>query len=221
MPPTTNITRTFIYLVIRQYPSDLMTFRTRTRETVQVAFRKISNSGVSIAFTNANQKESRSLLKQNGLRAMTYQEALVKIDQNPELKERLKGKWFYLAEKGTELPGLYHFNNKGELTQEKGNMENTVVRVWTGNRPLSLLVRTDDDARDLGKRYYLSASVPSDVASVVVGVRDAHEVGTPQKEAVTARSELLEGAQKELEALSKRGTTTEEITFLTRLARGE
>lgn len=221
MPPTTNITRTFIYLVIRQYPSDLMTFRTRTRETAQVAFREISNSGVSIAFTNANQKESMSLLQQNGLRAMTYQEALVKIDQNPELKEQLKGKWFYLAGEGSSLSGFYTFNEKGELTQGKGNKEKTVY-ACNGSQPLSLHVHSDYYARFVEGRYFLYAYyVPSTVASAAVGVRDAHEVGTPQKEAVTARSELLEGAQKELEALSKRGTTTEEITFLTRLARGE
>lgn len=198
-----------------------MALRTSTRETAQVSFREISNSGVSIAFTNANQKDSMSLLQQNGLRAMTYQEALVTIDKNPELKEQLKGKWFWLDGKGTELSGYYTFNEKGELTKGKGNIEKTVY-AWSGSQPLSLSVRTDGDARFYERRYSLSAyGGPSGVASVVVGVKIGHEVATPQKAEVTERSGLLEGAQKELMALSESGISAEKVSFLTRLARGE
>ena len=200
-----------------------MAFRTRTRETAQVAFREIGNSGVSIAFTNANHKDSMSLLQQNGLRAMTYQEAPVRLSKDKNSKEQLKGNWFWLAGEGTELSGYYIFNNKGELTKGKGHIENTVY-VWKGSQPLSLSVRSDDDARIYEGRYYLYAyDSPDDVATVVVGVRDAHEVGAPQKADVTstARSELLKGARNELTALSENGISPEKVTFLTRLARGE
>ena len=198
-----------------------MTLRTSTRETAQVAFREVSNSGVSIAFTNANHKDSMSILQQNGLRAMTYQEALVKIDQNPELKEQLKGRWFYLAGEGTELSGFYTFNEKGELTRGKGNIEKTIY-AYSGSQPLSLFVLTAYLARIDERRYGFDAvDGPSGVAGVVVGVRDAHEVGTPQKTTVPSRSELLENAQKELASLRESGISEEKVASLTRLARGE
>lgn len=159
-----------------------MATATRAKETVQVAFREVNASGVFIAQTEANHKNSMSLLQQNGFRPLTYQEAIVKIDQNPELKEQLKGKWFYLDGKGSQLSGYYTFNEKGELTQGKGDIENTVY-VYKGNQPLSLVVLTDGDARDLEGRFGLDADDdPSGVARVVVGVRAGHGVATPKIE---------------------------------------
>jgi hypothetical protein len=124
-----------------------------------------------------------NLLKQNGFRALTYQEALTKIDQNPELRERLKGRWLYLEEKGSELSGFYSFNEKGKLTKiagpailkkGKGDLEK-IVFVLKGSHPLSLLVQTDDFARYGGFRFGIYATYGhSDVAGVVVGVRANH-----------------------------------------------
>jgi hypothetical protein len=182
-----------------------MALRTRAKETVQVEFREVNASGVFLAQTEANQKNSMSLLQQNGFRPLTYQEAIVKIDQNPELKEQLKGKWFYLDGKGSQLSGYYTFNDKGELTQGKGDIEKTVY-VWKGSQPLSLYVRTDVDARDLVRRFLLSAYLePSVVASVVVGVRTGHEVATPK----------IEVAQTE-EGVKLTGVTTEQLMALQR-----
>ena len=148
------------------------------KETVQVEFREVGNTGVYIAHTEANQEKSMNLLQQNGFRALTFQEALLKIDKNPELKERLKGRWLYLDGKGSELSGFYMFNEKGELSKisgpailkkGKGDLEK-IVFVLKGSQPLSLLVATDDFARYGGFRFGLYATYGhSDVAGVVVG----------------------------------------------------
>ncbi len=172
---------------------------------MQVEFREVNTTGVFLAHTEANQKTSVALLKQNGFRALTYQEALVKIDQNPELKEQLKGKRFYLDGKGSALSGHYTFNGKGELTQGKGDIEKT-VRVYKGNQPLSLFVHTDNGARIDMRRFYLYAgNSPDNAARVVVGVKDAHEVGTPKIEVAPAE-----------EGIKLTGVTTEQLTALLR-----
>jgi hypothetical protein len=151
------------------------------KEKVQVEFREVGTTGVFMAHTKANQEKSMNLLKQNGFRALTYQEAFIKIDQNPELKERLQGRWLYLDGKGSENSGFYMFNEKGELTKiagpsilkkGKGDLEK-IVFVLKGSQPLSLLVQTDDFARYGGFRFGIYATYGhSDVAGVVVGVRD-------------------------------------------------
>jgi hypothetical protein len=151
------------------------------KETVQVEFKEVGTTGVFIARAQANQENSIKLLKQKGLRALTTQEALMKIDQNPELKEQLSGRWLYLDEKGSELSGFYMFNEKGELSKiagpailkkGKGDLEK-IVFVLKGSYPLSILVQTDDFARYGGFRFGIYATYGhSDVAGVVVGVRE-------------------------------------------------
>ena len=160
-----------------------MATATRAKETVQVGFREVSKTAVFIAQTEANHKNSMSLLQQNGFRPLTYQEAIIKIDKNPELKEQLKGKWFYLDGKGSQLLGYYTFNDKGEFTQGKGDIEKTVY-VYKGSQPLLLAVHEDYVARSVRRRYGLYAGDnPSAVVGVVVGVRAGHEVATPKIEA--------------------------------------
>ncbi len=159
-----------------------MATATRAKETVQVGFREVNASGVFIAQIGANQTNSMRLLQENGLRPLTYQEAIVEIDKNPELKEWLKGKWFYLGGKGSQLLGYYTFNKKGELTQGEGDMEKTVY-VYKGSQPLLLAVHEDCVARSVRRRYGLYAGDnPSAVVGVVVGVRAGHEVATPKIE---------------------------------------
>ena len=157
-----------------------MAFRTRANEAVRTQFNEVRNSGVFIAWTEANREDSMRLLQQNGLRALTYQEAIVKIDQNPELKDQLKGKWFYLIGKGSVLSRYYTFNDKGELTQGKGDIEKT-VHAWKGSQPLSFFVLTDGAASTDGRRYVLGACYsPVSAAWVVVGVPIGHKVAAPK-----------------------------------------
>jgi hypothetical protein len=92
------------------------------------------------------------------------------IDQNPELKQELKGKWFYLRGKGwTEKSGFHTFNEKGELSKGKGNilvdlpsskagLEKTVY-ILKDAQPLSLLVHTDDFDRYGGNRFFLPVTL--------------------------------------------------------------
>ncbi len=160
-------------------------FRDRTVEKVQVKFREVSQTGVFFADTEANHKNSMALLRQNGFRPLTYQEALEKIDQSPELKEQLKGEWFYLEGKDSAVLRNYTFNDEGELTQGKGDIEKT-VRVYEDPQPLALYVRSNNYAylnAGEGERYVIQAEFERDgVASVVVGVRAGHEVATPKIE---------------------------------------
>jgi hypothetical protein len=119
----------------------------------------------------AHHDNSMKLLKENGLEALTPQKALVLIDQNPGLKEQLKGKWFYLAGKGRSILGYFTFNEKGELFRGRGDPERTVY-LWEGTNPLRLRVSTDDDGRSV--RYCFLASSdeqPSEYAPVVVGIK--------------------------------------------------
>ena len=160
-----------------------MTHSERVKEAVNAAFREVGTTGVFMAHIEADQERAMDLLQQNGLRALKYQEALVKMDQKPELKERLKGRWSYLDGDGSELSGFYMFNERGELTKisgpailkkGQGDLEK-IVFVLKGSQPLSLLVQTDDFARYGGFRFGLYATYGhSVVAGVVVGVRAGH-----------------------------------------------
>ena len=185
----------------------------KARETVQVQFNEVRNSRVFIAQTEANQKNSMSILQQNSFRALTYQEALVKIYQNLELKEQLKGKWFYLEGNGSALSGYYIFNEKGELTQGKGNIEKTVY-VYKGSQPLSLSVLTDLNAHFAEWRFDLIAPYrPDFVAPVVVGVRIGHEVAAPKIEASEGSKITSELTDKFRTAVAKvEGVLDSEIT---------
>jgi hypothetical protein len=157
-----------------------MALRTKAKEKSQVEFKEIGTTGVFIAHTQANHENSMNLLQQNGLRALNFQEAFVKMEHNPELKEQLKGRWLHLDGEGSELSGFYMFDDKGELAKiagpsilkkGKGDLEK-IVFVLKGSEPLSLLVQTDDFARYGGFRFGIYATYGhSDVAGVVVGVR--------------------------------------------------
>ena len=127
---------------------------------------------------SANHNDSIAFLKSKGMRLLSYQEALVWLDKDSEAKSKLKGRWFYLAGNGTELSGYYTFDDKGKLTEGKGEIEKTVY-VWSGSNPLSLCVHADYYARYCEGRFVLDASdVPSFVARVVVGVSNTLKMKT-------------------------------------------
>lgn len=153
----------------------------RKNRTETPQFRKINAAAVHIFEIKANHADSMTLLQRYGLRPMTYQEAIVLIDGNPELKAQLKGKWFYLAGEGLKEGGYYTFNNEGKLTEGKGDIEKTVY-IYPGNMLLSLVVHNDEDFdRFCEMRFTLVAYAgPQEVAPVVVGVRADHEVATPK-----------------------------------------
>ena len=142
--------------------------------------KEADSTAVFVSETKANHAESMAILQQNGSRPMTYQEALMRIDRDPQLKEQLKGKWFWLEGKGLDESEYYTFDNEGNLTEGKGDIEKTVY-AWSGENPLSLDVHTDDGARFGGGRFILGAvGDPQVVASVVVGIRVGHEAAAPK-----------------------------------------
>ena len=158
-----------------------------TKQRTETQFREINATTVHISETKANHANSMALLQQNGLRPMTYQEAIVLIDRNRELKAQLKGKWFYLEGKGLKKSGYHTFDNAGRLVESvegKGDIEKTAY-AYSGNNPLALYVRTDEYARRGRRRFTLNAfDSPQYAALVVVGVRAGHEAATPKIEAL-------------------------------------
>jgi len=116
-------------------------------------------------------KKSMKILTDNGLRPITYQEAL---SRSEELIEAFKGewKWFYLAGSGIELDGEYTFAKNGAIVNLKGKEKpDKIVRVWPGGNPLSLGVGSGYYVAQYGWRFALDADyVPSYVAPVVVGL---------------------------------------------------
>jgi hypothetical protein len=125
----------------------------------------------------ANRAESMSLLKQNGLRALTHQEALILIDQNPELDRQLYTERFWLADEGSELSGYYTFNEKGKLTEGKGDPKITVY-VLKGSQPMMMQVMGGAN-----EHYFIDThNDPSWDASVVVGVKDDFAIAPKTEE---------------------------------------
>ena len=161
------------------------------KEVTQVAFRE-TKAGLHIAKTEANHQDSMSILAANGLRPLTYQEALSRA---PKLIKELEREWFYLAGNGITEDGVYTFNDKGELQPLKGNEKyEQKVRVYPGNRPLLLYVY--DFYYDW--HFNLNANIrPNDVASAVVGVKAQAPSSSKALDVVESELGELKGAQRE------------------------
>ncbi len=149
---------------------------------VKTQFKEISGGTmpVQIADTPANHKDSMDILRKNGMRPMSYQEAFMQLKQNETLRNELKGKQFYIEGTGIDKSGLYTIDKNGELKRGKGDVEET-VNVWDGNSSLSVYVRDDDGAQRGRRRYFLNGLQLLDVvAPVVVGVRQGSQAGKVQ-----------------------------------------
>jgi hypothetical protein len=151
-----------------------------TREATQSTaaregFRHITGNTTASIFIRdkgENHPNSMKVLEKANLDPFTRQEILKILNADETLKEALKGKWFWIAGEGLhkELQ-LYTIDANGELVERQGkvSVENT-VRVWNGNKPLSLLVLSDYCAALCGRRFGLGAyDEPHLVAPVVVG----------------------------------------------------
>lgn len=123
--------------------------------------------------TEADHSTSMKILSDSNLRPLPYQEILSLLMKDEGLKNSLKGNWFWLSGQGMDKDGLFTINEKGELKEigkkEKLSNENK-VRVWSGNRPLSFYVVSDDGTAYGGGRFDLGGNGPHFVAPVVVGV---------------------------------------------------
>ena len=198
---------------------------TATMELNQTRFREVKTT-TELVFVldskglKAHHDNSMKLLKENGLEALTPQKALVLIDQNPGLKEQLKGKWFYLAGKGRSILGYFTFNEKGERSEGAGDPEKTVHVVMNGKSPFSLHIHSDDLFAKVNWRYYLIPDYILSVhASVVVGLRSSQTEAKVTETATADSTDMLQQYQRELEDLGGEGIRREEMAALMRLER--
>lgn len=167
---------------------------------------------IKILEQSGNHAQSMKILSKNGLRPLTYQEALANA---PELIKTLKGKWFYLDGKGIKENGIYTVNEKGELAKLTGNETlDQKVRVYSGSQPLSLGVGSGDSARIYGVRFFLDGNFSPDfVAPVVVGVKIGHEVAAPKNvvNGVVVPVDKFTAAQDTVRTLAESGVVDQKL----------
>lgn len=192
-------------------PAAKMAMAPQASETRYGDFKPVAGSTGATIYVlqkKANHPKSMKLLSDAGLRPMTYQELLPLLMKDEQLKNALKGKWFWLAGQGMEKEGIFTINEKGELREitkkEKLSVEQK-VRAFLGEQPLSFDVDWDDYAASLGWRFYLYADLgPQGVAPVVVGMPADREAVAPKNSArpsVPAR--LLRKAKDQFKELRK------------------
>jgi len=119
--------------------------------------------------SEANHFETLSVLADNGLRPLTYREAL---SHSSVLVRDLKGKWFYLDETAPRKSGLYAWDENGELVEPTGNETyDQKVRAWSGKPLFSFIIL--DAVLSYG-RFVIGNDLKPDLkALVVVGIKDA------------------------------------------------
>ncbi len=182
----------------------------------------VGDTGVSLRIAKpkngANYADSMKMLADDGLRALTYQEALPLLMKDEKLKNSLKGTWFWLAGQGMDKDGLFTITEEGELVKGKGSSVETTVRVWGGKQPLSLYVDSDDYAADFGRRFLLYANGRSgDAAPVVLGVpkETVLQAGQASDKTLAVIDAELRDTEKKLEEKKRRKAEDEkEISVL-------
>ena len=168
----------------------------------QIDFKEPASTIVLFGRANVDYEKSMKLLKRNDLRPLTYKEALVNISQDNCLLEQLKGKWFYIDDNadGHKLVNHYFFNKRGKLTHgEKPDIERNVY-AWFGSAPLTVIVNSDADAIESGRRFTFDASLPKNyVAPIVLGIMPRSkvmmlDVGLTEAKASTHGQEAIKKA---------------------------
>ena len=141
-----------------------------TRLTGQDQFRRVGT--LFISKQESDCAKSMELLAANGLRLITYQEALSRFSSI--VVKELRGEWFYLAGKGIQGNGVRTFNERGELVRPTGREnDNQRVYVWSGSQQLKMGIYLDGNVPRLHRRFSISGMSdldPTDnIARVVVG----------------------------------------------------
>ena len=139
---------------------------------------------VRVISKEVNRKHSIRVLNGLGLRPITYQEALFALDRNPELKEQLKGRWFWIYGNGIEIGGFHTIQPDGILKEGPSPDREKVVYVAKGKRALSLSVTHDGRPDTHIERFRLDARLGhTGIAPVVVGVPDNIPINSILEEA--------------------------------------
>ena len=146
--------------------------RAPTRLKPEIREVEVNGGKVYLVITDADYAKSKDILSKNGLRLLTRQEALAYLTQNSKLKEQLKGKAFWLADKGSKDDGCYTIDSEGNIKPGEGNPEKTVN---IGPGPSQLLLGVSSDV-NVNWRFEISAnSVPENVLRIVVGVKNIEQ----------------------------------------------
>lgn len=138
----------------------------------EVPFKKVGTFGALVSETEADYKQSMSLLERYGMKALTYQQALVLLTKDEALKNALKDKWFWLTGNGIDREESFTIDEEGELVRGTETNIERLVRAWSGNNQPYLVVLSDEFAAYVGRRFGIGGydAWPGDVAPVVVGV---------------------------------------------------
>jgi len=148
-------------------------------------------AGITVLDKEANSPNSEFILETHGLRPVTYQEILIALDRDWELKEKLKGRWFWLEGKGVENGGDHTLQPDGSLKEGRSeDLEKTVYimkedsNLLRGEERRSLEVYTDEVAVITNRRYRLITTIGSAaIASAVVGIPEELPVNSICKDA--------------------------------------
>lgn len=132
--------------------------------------------------------KSQSIAKARGGRPITLQEAIQLARSDPNLFEKIEGKWFYIDGRlDAKMNGFYKVNyENGTLEQVPAEDWNALpyndrAYVYGGSRPPSLLISRGAH----GERFAVyGIGLPTDVAPVVVVVPLKREVAKAAKDAV-------------------------------------
>ncbi len=177
---------------------------------------------IKILDQSANDVQSMKILAKNGLRPLTYQEAL---SRSSELIEKLDGFWFYLAD--TEIKKearLYTFDKHGKLVEpNRKETPDQKVHVFPGDQRLSLHINSNAYINwrfDIVALYWPA----HEVAPVVVGVEideDAPLTALLSIGAVAVPAEQFNMAHDEVKKLKEAGVNQEDIKALSKVFRVE
>lgn len=137
----------------------------------------IGSTGKTLFILPKAAKHSNSMkeLIDSNLRPLTYQEIIPLLINDEALRNRLKGKWFWLEGWGTNKDGMHTVDEKGELKhltekEEKILSIERKIYVLPGEYPLTLHVYSDNTALKKGRRFDVGTIRIYHVATVVVGV---------------------------------------------------
>jgi tetratricopeptide (TPR) repeat protein len=142
----------------------------------ELTFERVGNISISALEDKADYSRAMALLRREGLRPLSYQEAFVSIDQSSELKKCLKGKAFWLAGDEIQATGIHEFNRAGELVKvERMTDRERTVEILPGYYPLTLWVTPDGGDHE---RFTLSADWQPEekLASSAVGLPQAFDL---------------------------------------------
>jgi len=141
-----------------------------TRETLRsVSLFRFSLSTVTIIGEARHLTEALGTLQENGLRLMTYREALYAITTDPELKDKLKGQAFWVLGEQMEKSGICLVKDYGEIGAGRSKDPENNIFVFPGKGPFLLRINSDDVTPAKNMRFVIFPDTER-TAPIVVGV---------------------------------------------------